>query len=341
MSTQAQLFLTGATGFLGVELCELEARRGRVIHALARAGADRGPLAGLPIRWHEGDLTDERSVERALQASRAECGRGMPLDVIHSGALISYATRDRQLQEAINIEGTRCMLSAAARAGVRRFLHVSSVVAIGPSPDGSALDESSPYTGAGIDCDYMRTKHAAEQLALAAEGAMDVVIANPGAVFGPSHRKSNTVRFLREVAEGRAPIVAPPGSVAVVGVRDTALGLQLALERGRRGARYLLVERCLPTLELFRCICRALGREGPRAAVPSALWPAVVLGARLVDAIRPLQLTPPQALVMLGRRLEFDSRKAREELGWRPEPFDHVLSATIETLRQRGLLPAP
>lgn len=339
MTDKPHLFLTGATGFLGVELCRMYAQEGRVLHALARSSADRGPLQGLAIQWHDGDLTEAASIQRAMSAAAGTAGPA-GLDVIHSGALISYATRDRALQEAINVEGTRHMLAAAARVRARRFLHVSSVVAIGPSRDGRELDERSGYSGAGIDCDYMRTKYEAEQLALAAASAMDVVITNPGAVFGPSHRKSNTVRFLREVAEGRAPFVAPPGSVAVVGVRDTALGLMLALERGRRGERYLLVERCLPTLELFRCICRALGAEGPRVAVPRTLWPALVLGARLVDAVRPLQLTPPQALVMLGQQLEFSSRKAREELGWKPEPFEAVLSATIESLRARGLLPA-
>ncbi len=340
MNSKPHLFVTGATGFLGVELCRLYAEQGRVLHALARAGADRGPLEGLPIRWHAGDLVDGAGVDRALAAAREQAGSA-GLDVIHSGALISYATRDRELQERINITGTQHMLRAAARERVRRFLHVSSVVAIGPSPDGRELDERSPYTGSGIDCDYMRTKYEAEQLALAASSSLDVVIANPGAVFGPSHRKSNTVRFLREVAEGRAPAVAPPGSVAVVGVHDTALGLMLALERGRRGERYLLVERCLPTLELFRLLCRSLGAAGPRFAVPKAVWPALVLGARALDALRPLQLTPPQALVMLGHRLEFNSRKAREELGWKPAPFESVLSATIDTLRSRGLLPAP
>jgi nucleoside-diphosphate-sugar epimerase len=86
-----------------------------VLHALARAGADRGPLEGLPIRWHAGDLVDGAGVDRALAAAREQAGSA-GLDVIHSGALISYATRDRELQERINITGTQHMLRAPARA---------------------------------------------------------------------------------------------------------------------------------------------------------------------------------------------------------------------------------
>lgn len=340
MNTLPALFVTGATGFLGQELCQLYAAQGRVLHAFARPSAERGPLAKLPIHWHAGDLTDRNSIFQALRAARRAAGSA-GLSVIHSGALISYATADRAAQQAINVEGTRAVLEAAREVGVQRCLHVSSVVGIGPSRDGSTLDESAEFSGAGIDCDYMRTKHEAEQLALAAAREFDVVITNPGAVFGPSQRKSNTVRFLREVAEGRSPLVAPPGSVAVVGVRDTALGLMLALERGRRGQRYLLVESCWPTIELFRCISRALGREGPRWVIPRWIWPALVGGARLVDAIRPLDLTPPQALTMLGQRLEFSSRKAQQELGWKPQPFESVLADTIQVLRARGVLPAP
>jgi len=143
------------------------------------------------------------------------------------------------------------------------------------------------------------------------------------------------------MAEGRIPPFAPPGTVSVVGVRDAARGTLLALERGRSGARYLLVESSLSALELFGCIARALGVAPPRRTLPRACWPAVVAGARVWDALRPMSLTPPQALTMLGLDLRFDASKARCELGWTAEPFEAVLAEMIGHLRERGRIPEP
>jgi nucleoside-diphosphate-sugar epimerase len=80
--------------------------------------------------------------------------------------------------------------------------------------------------------------------------------------------------------------------------------------------------------------------RGVRRTIPRAVWPLVVALARVVDRVRPLEIATPQGLAMIGSRLLFDARKAREELGWRPRPFEQVLRETIAVLRERGLLPA-
>ena len=328
------VLVTGATGFVGGELVRILLERGVEVHAFARAKPDSGSLARARVTWHLGDLCDASSVHAAIAAAR-------PQRVVHSGALISYATRDTQRARAINVEGTRHVLEACKLQRVARLCFVSSVVAVGPSPDGRTLDERSPFSGAGLGVDYMDTKRAAEELVLGAAGELDVVVGNPGAVIGPAERKSNTVEFLRALAAGRRPFAAPPGSIAVVGIRDTAEGILLVLERGRRGERYLLCERCVPTRELFSLMAAAVGQSGLRRTIPRWCWPLVVGLARVADRVRPLQLTPPQALVMLGQRLEFSNAKARTELGWRPMALQQVLEGTISVLRERGVLPTP
>jgi len=322
------VLVTGATGFVGSELVRLLLARGFEVHALAR-----GAHPTLPVVWHAGDLVDARAVDTAIAAAR-------PRWVVHSGALISYASRDTQRAREVNVEGTRHVLEACKRRGVGRLVFVSSVVAVGPSPDGEPLDERSPFTGAGLGVDYMDTKRAAEELVLAAANELDVVVANPAAVYGPAEGPSNTVKFLQQLAAGKWPIAVPPGTIALVGLRDAAEGILLVLERGRRGERYLLVERCVPVRELFRMMGEALGVPRARRTIPRALWPLVVAIARLIDRVRPLELATPQGLAMIGSQLLFDGRKAREELGWRPRPFEEVLRETIAVLRARGVLPA-
>lgn len=335
------VLVTGATGFLGREVVRLLAARGAEVHALAREDSPRGPLNALRVKWHPADLRDEAAVGRALDAVAARAReRGVRPQVVHSGALISYRTRDRGLAWDTNAEGTRILLDGAMRTGVGRFLHVSSVVTVGSSRDGKPVDETAEFDLGGLGVDYVDTKRAAEQAVLAASRDLDAIVVNPGAIFGPAERASNTVRTIRRIAEGHPPPLLPPGSVGVVGVGDVAEGCLLALERGRRGERYLLVESSLTTRELLATIARVLGVRPRGRVLPLPAWRALTAAARLWDRFFPMLLTPPQALTMLGVDLRFDSGKARRELGWAPRPFEEVIRGTIEALRARGELAA-
>lgn len=333
------VFLTGATGFLGSELVRRLAERRVRVHALVREPARATALLAGGNVLHAGDLTDAASVARATaEAARAARASGGQLYVIHSGALISYRTRERALAERINVDGTRAVLDAARAHDAARVLFVSSVVAVGQSVDGRAIDERAPFNLGRLGVHYTDTKRAAEELALAATD-LDVVVVNPGAIFGPAERASNTVRFMREMARGHGPIAAPPGTISVVGIADTALGTLAAFERGRRGERYILVESFVRSRELFALLAAELGVRPARFTVPRLVFPVLVPLARLWDALFPIALAPPQALVMLTCELRLSGDKARRELGWEPAPFAAVLRETIATLRARGELP--
>jgi nucleoside-diphosphate-sugar epimerase len=335
------VLVTGATGFLCAEVARRLVARGDEVHALARKSADRSVLQGVDVHWHEGDLTDVASLESACwkMAERSFAAR-RPWDLVHGAALISYKSKDSASARAINVEGTRHLLEAARKSGVARVVHVSSVVAIGACVGEETMDESTAFNLADCGVDYVTTKRAGEEIALGMAVDLDLVVVNPGAIFGPVERRSNTARFIRQVALGKGPIAAPPGTIGVLGVADAAEGTILALDRGRRGERYLLVESSISSRALFDAVAREFGRRGPLFTLPRVIWPALVLGARGWDRFFPIDLAPPQGLVMLARDLRFDASKARRELGWSPRPFAEVLRSTIASLEARGLLRA-
>ncbi len=336
------VLVTGATGFLCSAVARRLVARGDEVHVLARASADKGVLAGAEVTWHAGDLVDRTSLERAAWAlSQRAFALRRPWDLIHGAALISYKSSDTAVAQAVNVEGTRQLLSAARASGVARIVHVSSVVAVGVCERDEVLDETAAFNLADCGVDYVTTKRAAEEVALSMVKDLDIVVVNPGAIFGAVERKSNTARFIRRVAQGKSPLVAPPGTLSVLGVDDAAEGVVLALDRGRRGERYLLVESWMKSVDLFRSIAQRLGQRGPLMVVPRFAWPALVVGARAWDKLKPIDIAPPQGLVMLGRDLRFDAKKAREELGWKPRPFEDVLTDTIASLERRGLLVEP
>ena len=335
---QQSVLLTGATGFLGSHLATQLVREGYRVHALCRAGANRRGLAGLPVHLHEGDLTDAASVERAVR-STCRINRFPLPAVIHSGAVISYRTRDRELQRAVNVDGTRALLDACRRHPVGRVLHISSVVTVGHSETGEALNEEASYNGAELHCDYVDTKREAEELALAAADELDITVVNPGAIFGGGPRSSNSQRLLRLMnASSSSFLGAPPGELSVVGVEDVARGCVLALQRGARGRRYILTESNWSMLELFRLGAAECGRRGPSYKLPRPLWSTASALVRWTDALQDRALLTPQALRLSQARFRFDSTRAQEELAWEPQPFREVLQGVVSDMQARGVL---
>lgn len=324
----APVLVTGGTGFLGAEIARRLAAAGRPVHVLARPSSDRAALAGVDVQWHAGDLADESSVERAVGAA----ARGGALDVVHSGAVISYRSRDAELQRMANVEGTWNVVAASRLHGVRRLVHVSSIVAVGYARGDELLDEDWEFNGLDLHVDYVTTKRAAEEIALGAAAEVDVVAVNPGAIWGVSRRGSNSMRSLRLLAAGQLRF-APPGRFGVVGLGDTADGVLRALDRGARGRRYVLVESNWSGRDLFRLATDLLGAPPVTRTVPAWLCPLVAAGAELVDRVRPLEVVTPQLLRLMPVSFAARSDRAREELGWSPRPFPDVLAEAAAALR--------
>jgi dihydroflavonol-4-reductase len=336
--SSAWCLVTGATGFVGSALVERLARTGGRVHALARATSRREHLAHLPIVWHEGDVTDRAAVRRAVFAfAEAARAAGGAAEVVHSAALISYKSADRDRSATINVDGTRHVLEAAEEAGVTRLCFVSSVVAVGSTrEERGANDEDAPFVARHLRSAYVHTKRAAEELVLAAQGRLEVVVVNPGAIFGPAVVPSNSARLLESLARRNLPIPVPPGSLAVVGLDDVAAGIELALRNGRAGRRYLLTESNWRIDELLAFVLREMDGRPRLVRTPHVVFRTAARFSRLVDAVAPFEIVTPDALELLGEHYRFDSSRARRELGWAPRPFAEVLRATVAARRAGG-----
>src|SRR5262249_116582 len=125
-----------------------------------------------------------------------------------------------------------------------------------------ASDENTAPSGE-VPCPYVVTKREAERVVLerVAKG-LDAVIVNPGFMLGPWDWKPSSGRMLLKIATGWA-LVAPPGANSYCDVRDVAEGIVAALERGRKGQRYILAGQTLTYMEALRIFARITGQRPP------------------------------------------------------------------------------
>jgi dihydroflavonol-4-reductase len=262
---------------------------------------------GFEVRDEWVDLRDAEGLRRAIDGCEA---------VFNVAALYSFDAPEAEL-EAVNVGGTRNVLDACLAAGVRRLVHTSSCTTCGPVPGRVATEEDEPPAWELV-VPYKRTKLESERLVLAS--GLDAVVVNPTTPVGEGDTAPTpTGRMVRGVASGRYRAYVATAGVNLVDVRDVARGHVLALERGRRGERYLLGGENMPLREAFARIARAAGRRPPRIRVPYA---AVRAGAALGLVNR------NEAL--LARLPEyFSSAKAQRELGYGPSPVDDALRRAI------------
>jgi len=324
------VLVTGANGFIGSAVARQLLAAGYPVRVLVRRGSRLDNLHGLEVETCLGDVREPDTLDPAVHGCRA---------VFHVAADYRLWVRDPAAMYATNVGGTHNVLAAAARAGVERLVYTSSVATLGPASDGEAADEDTPARIADMIGDYKRSKYMAEQLlqSLARQIGVDVVVVNPSAPVGwRDLRPTPTGRVIVDAARGRLPAYVDTG-LNVVHVDDVAAGHVLAYERGAAGRRYVLGGDNLTLAEILAAVARLAGRAPPRLCLPhAALVPAAYLAegwARLTGRSPALTL---DSLRMSRKKMYCSSRRAREELGYRPRPAQSALEDAVRWFQAHG-----
>lgn len=245
--------VTGATGFVGSHLVEALRRRGDEVTALVRSPARAERLRPLGVRLIEGDLDQEPALARAAEVREV---------VFHVAGLV--AARDPADFFRCNRDGTARVLGAAARAGVRRFVLVSSLAAGGPTAPGRPLRGPEPPRPVSA---YGRSKLAAEELVRA--GPVPWTIVRPPTVYGPRDRE--LLRLFKLARLGVVPVFGD-GSQQLSLVHAADLAEALVAAAAADAARGRLYYACHPEIvtsaELARAVGAAVGRRVVVVPVP-------------------------------------------------------------------------
>jgi nucleoside-diphosphate-sugar epimerase len=320
----SRVLLTGGTGFLGSHVAELLAASGRDVRATVRRTSDTRWLDPLPIETTVVDLADPAGLESALDGVS---------EVVHVGGLTSAP--DAATYHRVNEEGTAVLAEAAAAAGARRFVYVSSLAARGP--DGEA----------GPTSDYGRSKLGGErrlaELAAAGRAPGIVRILRPGGIYGP--RDSDSLALHQMASRGFLALPAGEGRVLPVYVSDVATAvmraLDLAADAPDPGPLPVAGESVATWTEIAEALEAAVGRRVRVIRLPAAVFLAAGAAAEVLGRVS--GRTPP-----LNRRRARDVASAewtceiestKRALGWEPEVgLNEGMRRTTAWYREHGWL---
>jgi nucleoside-diphosphate-sugar epimerase len=323
-----KVLLTGANGFVGSHVAERFAQLGDVeLRLMLRRTSKLDYIRGLEYERVEGDMRDPESLQRAVQGVDA---------VAHvAGATSAFGEADYQ---EVNAIGTAVLAEAAARAGVKRFVYVSSQAAHGPndSPEPSIPDPPRPLTP------YGRSKLAGEYPVLAQRDGMSVAVLRPPVVYGPRDRA--LLPFYKLAQLHFVPVYgAGDRLLTCIHVEDCADAVIAAtLADSPNGAVYTLSDGSTHTWRgLVQAFARALGRRVWAIPTPPLLFTLSAYGAGALQTIsrRTLPLSPDEVRHMRPRYWVCGNDAITRDLGWTPKfDIDAGFAQMLRWYRDNGWL---
>jgi dihydroflavonol-4-reductase len=323
------IFVTGATGLTGANVCRQLARRGDAVRALVRNPDEAAALSDLGIELVQGDIARAEDVLAAAKGCEA---------AIHTAALLGGASQDMADFHAVNVVGTTNVLDAGRAHGMRRVVALSTSTFFDLRHPGPR--EQAPVLAHPPDDPYTVTKLAAfrEAHARAAAGD-DVLTCHPGAIYGPSpviRRALHPTSFnavLLGAIRGRIPMFLD-FPVTWVAAADVAAGSIAALDRGVAGERYWLVGRPEDEVSTAAGCNRACAIAGVEHRVEDVDYRSDPEG--LTAAFGPTLMAIAEAAANTERTPRSTANLTAERLGYDPMSLDEGLELLIGWLREVG-----
>lgn len=228
-----KVFVTGATGFLGSYVSRLLILKGFEVWGMKRASSTMELVSDIKdrIRWTECTLFDTETMREVVQSVAV---------VIHCAGVISADKRNRKNMFRVNHEGTKELTDVCLDAGINKFIHISSIAALGKSAYEDHINEDALWEDNGWTTHYGRSKMLGElEVWRAHAEGLNVVILNPSVIFGGGFWHAiGSPGIVHKLAKGS--LFYPTGGTGVVDVRDVARVAVDAIESDVNGERFIL-----------------------------------------------------------------------------------------------------
>jgi dihydroflavonol-4-reductase len=315
------ILITGITGLFGSQLAREFSVLGK-IHGLKRQDSNLDLVEGLDIQWHVGELSNTESLLEILG--------GIDL-VIHSAGLVSFAAGDKEKLYEVNTIGTANLVNAMLATGVKKLVHVSSVAAIGRSPELSVIDEEFKWVESPWNTEYAVSKYWAElEVWRGEQEGLELIVVNPSVLLGKvSYGRSSTAIYSYVLEGGN---FFPKGDLNYLDVRDAAKITRALVENQAWGERFILNKESISYQEFFSEIATVFGKKGPKFPLSDAL---ISVASFTLSLLRLFGLSKSplnrQTAMLSQQKIRFDNTKInrllnfsyfslRESLEWAKTP---------------------
>ncbi len=303
--------LTGATGHIGYALLLKLVEEGENVRILIRK--DSSQFDGIECEKVFGDVTNPASLEKAFEGADV---------VYHLAGVIDINASDDNLVWSVNVGGTKNVVDACQKCGVRRLVYASSVDAYIPLPDNQLMTEVDKFYPEELEGTYAKTKAVATNYVFdkCRNEDLDAVVVYPGACIGPYDFKvSNVGEMVRMFIKGSFPASLSFGAYNFVDIRDIADGMYAAAKKGKKGEGYILCGEPITTDEFIKITAEACGKKAPKIKMP---YGPVRLFAPVMEvyykAAKATPLFTRYTIRKLISNCNFSIEKARTELDYNP-----------------------
>jgi dihydroflavonol-4-reductase len=312
--------VTGASGLLGGNLIRELLAQGQRVRALVHQ--DRRAISGLDLETVSVDLNDPSSLERAFTG----------VDVVyHLASLISLRMDSWEDVHRVNVLGTRHVVDACLRSGVKRLVYFGSTHSRQPEPFDQPLNEDRPLVTDDILPPYDRSKAMGElEVRKGIERGLDAVIILPSAIVGPyDFRPSFVGESLQLMQRGGLPALTT-GGYNWVDARDVAMGAICAADRARAGGCYILSGHWLSIYEVASMAAKISGTRVPRLVVPLKVAELALPVMEKLATLRGSQPLYTKAMLnALNSNRYISHERATRDLGYSPRPFLETLTDSL------------
>lgn len=325
------ILLTGGTGFLGKYILDELESRGEPVRLLVR---NPNKIKELPsfAEVMQGDVLDVLSIERAME--------GVDY-VIHSAAVVSFWKRRHEEMRQINIEGTANMVNAALVQGVKKFVQVSSIAALGrPENPLGPLDEKTKWVKSKVNPVYGRSKYLAElEVYRGVEEGLKAAMINPGIIVGAGngHWDTGSPKIFKIIHDGLK--FYNPGATCFVSAEDCARATHLLLDSEHvNGERHVMGSENLTYKEFFELVAKHLGVKPPSTQPPAFLAKLVGALSQFASNISKKEpLITPETARTSRASFQYDGSLITRNLDFEYEPIEPVVERTAKQyLKEHG-----
>jgi dihydroflavonol-4-reductase len=323
----SQVFITGATGFVGANLTRLLLQQGYQVKALVRPNSQLNNLKNLDLELVEGNLNDA-DIHQKMSGCQY---------LFHVAAHYSLWQKDRVELYQNNVSGTENILAAAKKAGIQRTVYTSSVAAIGINKNSQTTNETYQSHITELVGDYKKSKYLAEQKAVEAAKEQEIIIVNPSSPIGawdikPTPTGDIILRFLRR----QMPVYIDTG-LNFIDVRDVAMGHLLALEKGKPGERYILAHQNLSLKQFLEQLAEITGIPAPQQSIPPWIpFTVAWIDEKLLAPLGKKPSVPLDGVRMAKQPMYYDASKAVCELGLPQTPLVSAMEASVDWFKSHG-----